>query len=168
MNWFFLMKRQVHYTDNRILETTNSNAYAKTENLFNWIFVNNYVIHLRQTKTSNKMKTLNHLITQSPVRFLITTMFFSSLTYSFAQLPTAQEKENNYTWGCSVAINDANAQVGYMNDAGLTSGTWGSIFNSGNRKDNSLSLSITPKYFIMRIFLSGLNLGGQKLIWKIL
>ena len=112
------------------------------------------------------MKTLNHLITQSPVRFLITTMFFSSLTYSFAQLPTAQEKENNYTWGCSVAINDANAQVGYMNDAGLTSGTWGSIFNSGNRKDNSLSLSITPKYFINENILVRFEFGWAKIDLK--
>ena len=81
-------------------------------------------------------------------KILLISMFLSSLTYTFAQLPTGQEEKNNYMWSIAAAINSTEAQM----DQKLFD-TW--VFPSanyysyfGDKHDKSLSLSVIPKYKI--------------------
>ena len=74
-------------------------------------------------------------------------VFISVFSFSHAQM----QKENK--WGCSVAINSTQGQVGFFQiSAGAASGGFmdadGNLLSGGNKVDNSLSISILPKYFI--------------------
>ncbi len=89
-------------------------------------------------------------------------MFFYTLTYSFAQLPAEQSKEKKYKWGFALAINSVEAQVGEpeWESWGYAAGNFK---NFGDITNKSISLSITPKYFISNDILLRFEFGITKI-----
>ncbi|MBI3502149.1 MAG: hypothetical protein HY063_10165 [Bacteroidetes bacterium] len=111
------------------------------------------------TNKQNKKSVTSRYIS-GKTKIIITAMFFSSVTYNmYAQLPTAQEKGNNYKLGCSVAINSIQGQMGFPGGAVIALDENGNMQNGGNRISKSLSLSIIPKYFINNDFLLRIEFG---------
>lgn len=97
--------------------------------------------------------------------FYITTMFFSSLTYSFSQLPTAQEEKNKYKWSISTGINNIDFMPGYTGYLQYTSdGGDGSLQGSGERKNKSLSISFLPKYYLTNDLLLRFEFGISNIL----
>ncbi len=85
----------------------------------------------------------------------ISLLFASVTTTSFAQL---EKQEPKYKWSISAAINSVEAQVGDPEHA-----SWGYAYanfnNFGDKINKSLSLSITPKYFINENMLARFEFG---------
>ncbi|MCE9540089.1 MAG: DUF3575 domain-containing protein, partial [Bacteroidetes bacterium] len=83
-------------------------------------------------------------------------LLFFILTHTVhAQLDNPEPK---HKWGCSVAINSFDAQVGEQewNSWGYAKGNFN---NFGSIKNNSLSLSVIPKYFIRNDILLRFEFG---------
>jgi hypothetical protein len=97
------------------------------------------------------------------IGLLIIFLGFAPLT-SYSQTSNDKEiKNNHYKWGVSFVMNSVYSQLGYINETGLTSGIWGSNYNYGKRKDNSLSLSLIPTFNVNENFSIRMEFGWTKI-----
>lgn len=86
------------------------------------------------------------------------TTFIVMHSFLFAQTDDDKKKEKKYKWGCGIAVNSIQGQMGYMGGViGIDDN--GNLTDGVNVRNKSYSLSVIPKYFIDKNLLLRFEIG---------
>lgn len=99
----------------------------------------------------------------------LTVLFlFSNACFAQSDSIKSLNEVLKHKWGCSVAFNSIHGQIGFFQFSSGASGSQfmdsdGNLISNGNKRDNSFSISIVPKYSITNNFQFRFEFGITKL-----